>query len=286
MRKYSFFLLSILMIFVSCSDDAQIELSSLEANERNYLSAFGYDDFATAQQQLGNYLQFGIYTDFVARIDVTKKQGLDDSGLVLLNYTPEPGAPPANAGDVTINGLTFQWNSDGGGYSGTTSDPFALADVLKQTCFGQNVEFSIDNSGFQYSNKMYIPKEIEIHNISDQGIVPGSYTHKVTRGGVRVDWNADSNNTNDVLAYIRWDGTTTSTTLGDKIGQNVIERAVVLTDSGSGTLPANLFEGVPQNAILSFNLVRANFDVNQGRDGKSYKTYGISFDKRKFLIMD
>jgi len=270
---------------ISCSEETKLN-ESYDLAGRSFRGAFGYNDAEVAKEQLGKYMFFGTYTNFVARLDITKISSGVSNGLILLNYAPESGQPSEDAGEVSINGITSTWNEDLSRYQQNIENASDLTGILSSECFGKNVTFTIDRPEFEYTNEMYIPEEISIQSLTDEGIVSGSYTHRVSRNSLNLTWNSDSNNDNGVLAIARWDGTMSDTELGAPNNGFLVEKAVVLNDSGSATLPSNLFEGIPTDAKVSFNLIRGNFDIIEGLDGKTYKNYGITFDKKKFLMID
>ncbi len=283
--KYILFFIICLFSAISCTNELSLDLEQ-QIDQRNFSGAFGFDDPHLAIEQLGNYMLFGYYTDFVARLDMTRISSGATSGFILLNYTPSPGQPSADAGTVTINGIESAWNDELSRYTQSTSDAQSLTLALKNECFGNRVNFSIERPGFRYSHDMYIPRDINLESISDEGIVEGSYTHRINRNNTAISWNSDENNENGVLVFVRWDGTTSSSVLGALHNEVLVERAVVLPDNGSATLPTDLFDNIPADARVSFNLVRGNFAIVDGQDGRTYKNYGISFDKRKFLMIN
>ncbi len=282
--KYLSVIVFLLFTMGSCQKDSESDFES-ENEEQIFQGAFGNNDEESANLELGNYMLFGYYTDFVIRLDVTEISSGEEAGWVLTNYTPSPGMPSVDAGRVKANQLEFNWNPSHDRYESELGGD-ELTTFLKEECFGNNVSFSVNRTGFDFFNEMYIPEEIKIQSISHNGIVEGSYTQKIDRDNLQLSWNEDINNNNGVLAFVRWDGTMNDSSLGEVLDNEWQENSIVFPDTGSATIPSSLFDNIPKDARVDFNLIRANFEIKNGIDGRSYKTYGISFSKRKFLLIN
>ncbi len=53
---------------------------------------------------------------------------------------------------------------------------------------------------------------------------------------------------------------------------NVIERAVVLEDTGFAKVPEQLFVDIPDQAVVNIMIIRSNYDYFTLNDGKQFRS--------------
>ena len=82
---------------------------------------------------------------------------------------------------------------------------------------------------------------------------------------MEIEWNPDYSNTNGVLIIIEWNGITLTDNLssnGTTIGIDIVE------DTGVTTLNNDLFDNIPDEALVNLWLLRANVvDISHVGDG-------------------
>lgn len=107
-----------------------------------------------------------------------------------------------------------------------------------------------------------IPMEITQPVFSECNLIPYCWYHNM-----EVAWNADPSNLNGVVVIVAWTGV--------KVQENTnpnftpIYNVDLVEDNGYMTLNDNLFQGIPENAVVTLILLRANI-VNVEINGESY----------------
>ena len=72
-----------------------------------------------------------------------------------------------------------------------------------------------------------------------------------------VEWNKDENNTNGVVVIVEWDG--------DMVGSDKRDESIrtvdVVDDTGGAILNPELFNDIPDLAMINITLLRGNIDI-------------------------
>ena len=176
--------------------------------------------------------------------------------------------------NVTINGEFFS-------ESAFTKSP---ASDLKSK-FGAVAQFTIIPQNATKSSEgnttieMYIPKEITITNPSlkiDDNYLPLCYYD-----GFQLEWNKDDSNTNGVIVIVEWIG---EMIVGRNFPETHVRRTCILDDTGSGVIPADLFEGIPDTAVCHMTVLRGNIETLT-LDDSSYKIQAESHEFMTFILI-
>ena len=96
----------------------------------------------------------------------------------------------------------------------------------------------------------------------------------VDRNNVHLTWNKDVDNTNGVLLMMRFTGQQAHNVLGSPVPG--IFRFIIVDDDGQETLPAELFESIPENAMIEFEVWRGDLDRHTMNDGGTINIHIVS----------
>lgn len=78
---------------------------------------------------------------------------------------------------------------------------------------------------------------------------------------MQIEWNQDPNNTNGIVIVVEWNGVT----MNGQTGQGEIASVDIVDDTGVAILNNDLFEGIPDEALVNLWLLRANIvEINYG----------------------
>lgn len=224
-----------------------------------------YDPKIESSYLVGDY---GVYVDYFTETDnliglsSSKPGPLNNhriSGYAGPTYRSQTKTDIAPEFNVTINGEFFP-------ESAFTKSP---ASDLKSK-FGAVAQFTIIPQNATKSSEgnttieMYIPKEITITNPSlkiDDNYLPLCYYD-----GFQLEWNKDDSNTNGVDP------------------ETHVRRTCILDDTGSGVIPADLFEGIPDTAVCHMTVLRGNIETLT-LDDSSYKIQAESHEFMTFILI-
>lgn len=153
--------------------------------------------------------------------------------------------------------------------------------------FGSEVVFSVQSriptkNGSETSEtdiSMYVPEELNITSPrmdTEEELLPACYFD-----GFQIQWNADSNNENGVLAIVEWIG---DMLLGEDFPSTYIRRICIFEDTGTAILPTSLFEGIPDAAVCNLTLIRGNIETMSIED-ESYKVLAESHEYMSFILI-
>lgn len=80
---------------------------------------------------------------------------------------------------------------------------------------------------------------------------------------MQIEWNQDPSNTNGIVIVAEWNGIT----MNGQTGQSAIANIDIVDDTGVTVLNNDLFEGIPDEALVNLWLLRANIvDINYNGD--------------------
>lgn len=131
-------------------------------------------------------------------------------------------------------------------------------------------------------NNDVVPIEITQPVFDECNVIPYCWYHNMD-----IAWNADPNNLNGVVIIAAWTGVK----LRGHTSPNMtpIYNVDLVEDNGYTTLDDDLFQGMPENAVVTLILLRANV-VNVEIDGEAYfldpNSYDINSDGISEFIAD
>lgn len=228
---------------------------------------------------------YGIYKDYFSSTDnliglSSSKTGPLEEPRIRV-YSGPTFAPPTKTEHTTsfnasANGMNFMPQA------ATKSDNRDF-----KALFGSEVVFSIQSriqtkSGNETSEtdiSMYVPMKLDITNprmSTETELLPACYFD-----GFQIQWNADPDNENGVLAIVEWIG---DMLLGEDFPSTYIRRICIFEDTGTAILPTSLFEGIPDAAVCNLTLIRGNIDTLSIED-ESYKILAESHEYMSFILI-
>lgn len=154
--------------------------------------------------------------------------------------------------------------------------------------FGSTTNFSISRIALTRSEtneadttiSMYVPKPIEFvfpSVTSEQETYPLCYYKDL-----EIEWNADSNNTNGIVVAVEWNGTMI---FGANYPDTYIRRVDVINeDNGHAVLNNELFEDIPDTALVTISILRGNIE-NILIDDYSYKLIAESHAVLQIILI-
>jgi len=137
--------------------------------------------------------------------------------------------------------------------------------------FGTYVKFSLFNenaggngvmrapSQNDASTTMYVPELLEItspHIATAEELLPYCYYKNFVLG-----WNADTQNKNGLVVVVEWNG---KDIYGNEYKEYVRSVDIITNDNGRAVLNNALFDGIPQGALASIQLIRGNIENIEG----------------------
>lgn len=266
--------ISVLTVFflTSCQDPGTFDIEDLST--KSYSPVFGIEDFQEAKDVLGNYILFGVYTDFVLKMEVSRDRNIGPVPSILLSdsRTMNP------VRDVRINDLIHYTRENNSNRYETNIKSDEILKIVEDSFFGSENLIEMTEDHQNQLVDLYVPKAIELTSISNQGNSSNYYhAYNMDVSDFDFQWNKDERNENGVLLNFSW----------DEVDQNAgivrHEKSIVVDDTGKATLSPSFFSEIPQNILVNFNLIRANFKITKGQN---IKTYGISLDKRMIVLSD
>jgi hypothetical protein len=133
-------------------------------------------------------------------------------------------------------------------------------DFNYEKLFGRKVSFTIGNehlksaTNSEDSVSMYVPYVIDINYpvASATELVP-----LCPYNDLLLEWNKDENNENGILIIVEWDGDMTGSAKKNKS----IRTIDLVEDTGEAILNTELFQDIPDLAIINITILRGNVDI-------------------------
>jgi lipoprotein len=227
------------------------------------------DDFIA--EDGGKYLEFDLQTDYCASINAPKLDPLSNHIMTSFDGINESCAlstrsvPLSDCFQVKVNGISL-------GRDQNETMGYMAQENLKNV-FGKNCDFVIGRKSATRSERapdttvnMYVPQLIEITSPSvktGEDLFPLCYYEDMV-----LNWNADKDNENGVMVVVEWMGTMVFGAQQPDIYMRCID--VIAEDSGTTVLKNELFEDIPDTALVYITLLRGNIE-NLLIDDYSYK---------------
>lgn len=125
----------------------------------------------------------------------------------------------------------------------------------------------------------YIPLQINITSpsvLTSDEMYPLCYYRNFV-----VRWNADSFNSNGVIAMVEWNG---NMVFGKSYDNVYIRTSDLFPDNGTATLSSGFFEGIPDGAVCTLTLLRAGFD-NIRINESDHRIIGETHARLTFILV-
>lgn len=219
-------------------------------------------DILIESEEKSSLFDYFTETDNLIGLSSSKPGPLNNhriSGYAGPTYRSQTKTDIAPEFNVTINGEFFSERAFTKSPASDLKSKFGA--VAQFTIIPQNATKSSEGNT---TIEMYIPKEITITNPSlkiDDNYLPLCYYD-----GFQLEWNKDDSNTNGVDP------------------ETHVRRTCILDDTGSGVIPADLFEGIPDTAVCHMTVLRGNIETLT-LDDSSYKIQAESHEFMTFILI-
>lgn len=269
MKNYIIFLFTSLF-FIACGKEDPVN---------SEVQLFGFDNIENAKESLGEYANYGIYTDGSFNIDI--EYGVFQANNTYFARFNDTEHNPIDAGVYTLNGkydFTFQ-NDVTYEINNMNALDFRSDEVIKEM-YGKDNSLKLLNGNYEvFSHEFYVPNDLNLQKSSYGEFEFGTIAYASDRRSTELNWNSDSKNETGVLVHMTWDGTIYNESGRPQNGGIVIQNAAVFNDTGNGTLPVEFFEGIPSNAKVALHVYRGTNDIITSDN----KTLRISFNSRSII---
>ena len=128
---------------------------------------------------------------------------------------------------------------------------------------GTDINYTITSStdgSTVLSEDVYFPRVINA-SFNTEGRVEDSRVLLVNRDDFVLEWDEDELNANGLLVVVFFRNLFLGQGLPNPADQNsggTIQRAILLDELGQAKIPAELFEGIPENGVATLTLVRGD----------------------------
>lgn len=134
-------------------------------------------------------------------------------------------------------------------------DSYTISNNEETTTFNLTREASVLESSSISTNHIIIetrtvePIEFIQPSTDECNCIPMCYYEDM-----QIEWNQDPNNTNGIVIVAEWNGIT----MDGQTGESAIANIDIVDDTGVAILNNDLFEGIPDEALVNLWLLRAN----------------------------
>ncbi len=270
------FLLSFVVLLFSCKK---------ESTNVSFTQVFGIQDYEKAKKELGMYVNYGTYTDGVAKLAIDNVPNTTQfNGEFFAKYRPEPNQARGDGGTYIVDDLKATYKPEG----------FYTADGITSTegavftkYFGKENRFSLNRENkIIYDKTIYIPSQMKLSSFPNTGLIKLTSFYGISRNAFDFKWNVDTNNKYGIIVVLTWGGDKRNGGLDQGANKNFYYKAAWMPDIGEGNLPTSFFDNVPKDAIFTLEFIRANIEIVTGTDNRSYKIYGISQETKSCSLQD
>lgn len=267
--------------FLSCSSD------DVDQNP-DYVEIFGISDFTQAKEELGVYVNFGIWANGVVHLESVKSRIFEPSGNFIFNFSDDSD-DFIDGGKLTFGKLTSEYDPAKGyyvikGYENANAEELG---ILVDGMLGKATTFNLEREGRTVFNEtLYLPPAMEVVDFSTSGQIEGSNSYLISRNNFHFSWPSDVNNENGILVVLTWSGEMLNKTLGENITPQYEYRIAKIDDIGSATLPLDFFEGLPKEAMVFLYFYRGNAEYFLGPDKFTYKIGVFNYEQIGAVLED
>ena len=264
----------------ACSPD-----DSATAPQVDPVDAFGFTSVEEAREHLGDYADVFVAADAGLTLRATQYDAFEDdlTDYYLRGYYRDPVTGRlGDGGDYHIGAFGLVYSQEAGDYIRVSQ----LADDRHETdlapLFGEVREVVVERprGTTLVSTPLHVPRKLDA-KIAGLGQVEGSTATAIARNGTTVSFEADDANEHGVVAYTLWSGSQLGVSAQEIDPTTRVQRAVLLPDEGSATLPQSLFEGMPEGAVVSLWMIRGDVELVEANDLLFSFT---SIDETKFVL--
>lgn len=167
-----------------------------------------------------------------------------------------------------------------------TKIPFAKEDSFTQV-FGSKMKFGISKNAikggqpkYEKEVEMYIPELVEIQNpkiTNPEELMPSCYFEDFV-----LEWNADPNNKEGLVVMAEYFGDNVNPAKDTQ--EHILNTDIIAEDNGRTVLDKDLFEGIPNHAIVHLILLRGNFAIEE-LDGETYQLFAESHARLSIVLI-
>ncbi|MBC29820.1 MAG: hypothetical protein CMH48_03155 [Muricauda sp.] len=239
------------------SDDSSQKVSKVVIPKTNFLS-----------NSSNVYQNLVVRTEKTVGLSALKPNALTQQNTVLkTNFEPNNFEILINDKEISISGNSKTIES------------------LENEIFGSNVSLQLNGRGQNKgksvkSGKIYIPLKISITNPrieTEKDLFPYCYYEDFI-----LEWNADPNNEEGLLVIAQYTG---KTAVPDYANESPVTNTdFIENDSGRAVLKNELFDGMPNTAIVNIILLRGNVQIFE-EDGEIHKFYAESHEILPIILI-
>lgn len=134
----------------------------------------------------------------------------------------------------------------------------------------QNLEYNIftSSNGYFSITSPYDEREIQLTPIDPITITKPDPTGQPYAPVIACDannfvleWNAAPENTNGVFVLVRWYGLCADDVVEEQYQGSFVQNADLVEDNGHCVLNPQLFEGIPESAIINISIIRGSVET-------------------------
>lgn len=228
-------------------------------DEQVNANIFGFNSMQEAEDNLGVYAKIFQNTDASIEIRSTFYNNIEKrvNSISGRFVDAETRTFRNDIDEISINNISLKFNN--------TSKRYTADNV--PNLFGEDLKFYLKDKNGEINQSMYMPDELDVKVALD--LFPYSNISSLSKNDdLIVKWNKDNNNSNGLVAYLHWDGSTTDNPgISTKL-EKEIHRAMKFDDDGTEILPKSFFDGLPVNANFIIYFIRGNIDIYELGDMK------------------
>lgn len=263
----------IMLVFLACNEEVdKVEKTSISEQDKKEFKG------TTSILFTGNSVYGKFFDENVERevAYYSRKSNVNERDLIGINTLTQAQTRNSSSKSfpVLINGVDL--NEIGMPVKTKSENATALKDNLFENFFGKQVTFSVNKSNETRSSSssqedmasLYIPHIIDIiYPVASKTELQPLCPHD----DLLVEWNKDEQNPNGVVVMVEWDG--------DILGQDSRDESVrtidVVEDTGQVILKKEMFEGMPDFAMINITILRGNIDIVE-LENTAVKLYAVS----------
>ena len=267
--KFSKLVIHIIVLIISLCSLCSSCSDGFDGDNNGAGSAiFGFDSFDEAERIIGVYADLGKATDDgLLKLCLSTHFDLDDrhvaEGFLTNAYAPiDMNREGQNIGDLKLNDIEFEFQDGSYVPVNITNGSVEMGEKLTEIS-GTDINYTITSStdgSTVLSEDVYFPRVINA-SFNTEGRVEDSRVLLVNRDDFVLEWDEDELNANGLLVVVFFRNLFLGQGLPNPADQNsggTIQRAILLDELGQAKIPAELFEGIPENGVATLTLVRGD----------------------------
>ena len=266
---------------VACSPDDSATAPSQVAP----VDAFGFTSVEEARKHLGDYADIFTSADAGLTLRATQYDAFEDdlTSYRLTGYYRDPVTGKLSDGGLyRIGAYSLGYSEEANGYARISQHADDPLETDLAPLYGEVREVVVERprGTTLVSTPLYVPRKLDA-KIVGLGEVEGSTATAIARNGTTVSFEADDANEHGVVAYALWSGSQLGVSAQEIDPTTRVQRAVLLPDEGSASLPESLFEGMPSGAVVSLWVIRGDIELVEV---DSLLFSFASIDQTKFVL--